>query len=411
MVFPLPYTSPYRLLGIVQRYAWGKIGTSSLVGRLSGFGQSENTSPFAELWFGAHPKSSSVVKSGSDELPLDQFLRSAPLETLGSHSLAHFGASLPFLFKVLSVARPLSIQLHPDLKTAGELFKRNPRQYPDGNHKPELSVAISQVQLLCGMKPYCEIVALLARLPELVLFAGLDLALLTTATGEKALEHVTRLVYAIFNAPSASRADLIRLASRHLLSADSLDPDFIWFQRACSMSAADDPGLLFMLLLKQISLEPGESVYIPANLPHAYLSGDLVECMANSDNVVRAGLTDKFIDTATFLSLVHLGADQDCRLPAIHDPEEGVFIYAPPVPDFQLRRYSGSEISAAFRAEGPAIFFCLKGSATLRGTGSVSSLKLQAGQAAFLPAMGARPPIDLHEGDLFVASCSPKSND
>jgi mannose-6-phosphate isomerase len=175
------------------------------------------------------------------------------------------------------------------------------------------------------------------------------------------------------------------------------------------MCDEDDPGLLFMLFLKRVSLAQGESVFIPANLPHAYLMGDLVECMANSDNVVRAGLTDKFIDTETFLSFVDLSAEQDCRLQPICYPEDGIFLYTPPVPEFQLLRYSGSKESSEFRAEGAAIFFCLEGSVTLSGVDDVSTLELRAGQAAFLPAMSARPIIRMNGGELFVAHCSPQA--
>lgn len=319
----------YRLRPSVQHYDWGIIGTNSFAYKLSPR-QTDSRLPHAELWFGAHSKASSMVE-GPDGIfiPLAELIASAPDFYLGSGVASRFSARLPFLFKILSVAKPLSVQLHPDKEMAARLNLESPLQYPDTNHKPEMSVALTEVELLFGFRSLPQIQDLLKRFVE---FSALtSSSAVADESKEKARifswlmhleqDEVTRLCMSI---AEVLRSGLIKL-----------QPCDRWFLQAFELYPNGDVGLFSFFFLNYLKVPAGEALFIGPNIPHAYLSGEMVECMASSDNVVRLGLTSKFRDVDTMLRIIDY-SEQDTKpfVPVVGQCTEK--LYQLPVDDFQL---------------------------------------------------------------------------
>ncbi len=260
-------SEPIPLVCSAMNYPWGKIGSKSLVAKLLPE-EIDETKPYAELWIGFHPSAPSKPKHSSIN-PEDY----------------------PFLMKVLSVNEPLSIQMHPDKRTAEELHKADPSHYPDSNHKPEIGIALTTVRLFHGFK--ADFSDTLNRYPEL----------LALVAGRSDREGMIKQVIRHENRAPAVRILLDRLKAQGITT--ELEEIFI---ESCTRYSADDVGLPLMFFLNLVTLKPGEAIYTPANVPHGYISGELIECMANSDNVIRCGLTPKFIDSENFLRFLDMDA-------------------------------------------------------------------------------------------------------
>ena len=292
----------------VMNYDWGKLGKNSLVARLQNDEVSE-TKPYAELWAGAHPKAPAEILIDSKSSPLDEFLESNSVELLGANK-----KTLPFLFKALSINTALSIQAHPDKKLAEKLHQNDPSNYPDDNHKPEIAIALTEVELLYGFKPYLEIANAFKKVPELSRLVPHEFIqeFLKLGHGNPDTHKSLKKIYsAILN---SSKSD-IAFASEHLYERLKLKgaptPEAKWILKLRDKFPEGDIGLYSFFLLNYERLLPAEAVFVEPNTPHAYLSGDLVECMANSDNVVRAGLTTKFCDVETLSEMLSY---RDCKV-------------------------------------------------------------------------------------------------
>ncbi|SEW09674.1 mannose-6-phosphate isomerase [[Haemophilus] ducreyi] len=263
--------------------------------------------PYAEYWLGAHPAASATIKFGEQWLSLADVIKQAP-ELLGERSRQQFGDNLPYLLKILDIKQPLSIQLHPNKAQAEYGFNQENRQgipledvrriYKDRNHKPEMMIALSDFWLLHGFKSITAIQACLAKYPS------------TSALAKSLVEKSLAVVYAeIMHADQAQLASWIRPIieqRREDYLADKLklsDPDY-WLLYMTDDLAADAPldaGLMCFYLFNIVHLKKGEGIYQAANLPHAYLRGQSIELMANSDNVIRGGLTTKWVDIPALL--------------------------------------------------------------------------------------------------------------
>jgi len=279
----------------VQRYPWGLPSSRSIVGKLSAARASEE--PCAEYWMGAHPKAPAELISGAERYSLDRALADFSDVVLGERVVQRWGRELPFLFKVLSIGAPLSIQAHPDSARARELHARDPKNYPDSFHKPEIGVALTPVEMLAGFQPPGEVSKNLRGYPELARLVG---------DSAQSVEEVYRAVLGVADVvhSEATTALYSRLAIR---GADCTVAER-YFRSMYAEYGPADRGLFAFFLLNLVTLAPGEAVFMGPNFPHAYLSGELVECMANSDNVVRAGLTRKFQDKETLLSMLDFNA-------------------------------------------------------------------------------------------------------
>lgn len=311
--------------GVVQNYGWGRRGQKSLVARLSS--SPGETEPYAELWFGAHSKAPSPVPALGTTL--DRLIAADPARHLGAKVSERFSASLPFLFKVLSIGDALSIQAHPDRGRAGELHRISPENYPDPNHKPEIAVALSGLEYLAGFVSAAELEATLNRLPELreVLAENSDPA---------------RAFCAVFEKSAAERRSCAEAVKNRLASTGQLDADRWFLKLYPNFAPAGDPGLFAFYLLKLGRLSPGQALFTGANIVHAYLDGEIVECMANSDNVVRAGLTAKHRDVDTLVQMVELSKGASPHRLDSPDRVGGVDSYRSPAEEFLVQRIGAS---------------------------------------------------------------------
>jgi mannose-6-phosphate isomerase len=291
---------PLKLSATVKHYPWGKLGQDSIVCSLmQGAGELSNAEekPFAELWVGTHSGGQSKILNVESNPFLGEMIASNPEQILGESVAKNFGEKLPFMFKILSIGRALSIQAHPDKELASKLHKQNPEFYPDTNHKPELGIALTKASLLYGFLNHEEIIENFKTVPELkALFEDLFNEVSKSKDPSTQKQFLKKLIQELFlvnqsRISECSKALYLRLEKQgHLSERDDK------ILKLKEKYQEGDRGLWFFFILNFVSLNPGEAIFIAPNEPHAYLEGDVAECMASSDNVVRAGLTDKPID-------------------------------------------------------------------------------------------------------------------
>lgn len=322
-----------------RAYAWGS--TDALPAML---GHAPTGEPQAELWLGDHPGSpASVAKATPVPHTLIELIAQDP-EHYGVN-----GGSLPFLLKLLAIGAPLSLQAHPNLAQAAAGFAAENaagvpvdaahRNYRDANHKPELLVALSEVTALSGFRPIAEAVidlrALAAAAPygAAVLSAVADR--LVNASPEAAREAF--LTWAFGDSSEVGEALLGIVDAIGEGSRPAIHPDRLACLRDLLRHYPGDPGVLVSLLLHHVRLAPGEAVYLGARQLHAYLGGIAVEVMAASDNVLRAGLTQKHIDIPEILRVLDFGELAEPRL-AGERIAPGLCAWRPDIADFKLFR-------------------------------------------------------------------------
>jgi mannose-6-phosphate isomerase len=370
----------WSLMNTVRHYPWGsRTVIPELLGEVSPADR-----PYAELWMGAHPDAPSVLSTGT---PLDKAIQEQPDAMLGTAVHDRFGTRLPFLMKVLAADQPLSLQAHPTNEqaqagfaaeeTAGVPRDDPTRTFKDPFHKPELLLALTPVEALCGFRPVEESLHCLAKLqvPELKpTIAALARGGLRAAIPQLiALAPETRSVLVSAVAEAASR-----FVAAH-------DPEFInTYRWAASLAETypGDPGVVISLMCNHLKLAPGEAVFLPAGNLHAYLSGAGVEVMAGSDNVLRGGLTGKHVDLAALIEVLDF---TDGRVPVIHPVlGPGGLRYPVPVEDFDLTRCQLDAQSGSLTTRGPQVLLCTEGTAVL--SSADGELTLAKGESAFVPA-------------------------
>ena len=383
---------------VIRPYAWGsRHGIAALQGR-----PVPAPGPEAELWMGAHPS----APSGVAETTLDAVIAADPDRELGPACVARFGPRLPFLLKVLSADQALSIQLHPSRTQAQAGFRAEhqrgvplaERNYVDDWPKPELLCALTPFEVLAGLRPPRDAAALLRAL-AIAPLAPLA-AELATATAPEAL---SRVLAVILEWPEASRAELVRAVTASCATLASTDSPYAGACAAAVREAGHRPGdlgLVAMLLMRHEVLAPGQAVFMPAGGLHAYLHGTGIEVLANSDNVVRAGLTGKHIDVPELLSLLDPAVTVPVLTPA--PLGDGVTWFDTPAPEFRLYVADLAEPVIPMPAAGPRIALCTAGVATLR-TGSDETVKLPRGESCFIPAADG-PLHACGPARLFLAS-------
>ena len=362
-----------RLEGAIRKYDWGS--TSSIPSML---GCAEDGTPWAELWLGAHPSAPSVV--GETRTPLDELIAADPAAQLGTVVADRFG-SLPFLFKVLAAAAPLSLQAHPSVPQAEAGYAREDaagvpidapnRSFRDRFHKPELICALTDFHALCGFRNPLVTLDVLATIDTSALNPIRDrLAVSSDVDGlGPLLEYLLTL-------PAADAAALVAPV---VAACGVPGPDRHADVRAMAAALGErypgDAGVVTALLLNLVHLKPGEALFLGAGNLHAYLGGTGVEIMANSDNVLRGGLTTKHIDIPTLLEVV----DARPIEPIVQRPAlvQGIASYDTPVPEILLDRI---DLDGSATVSGPAILLCTDGAV------DAGSFSLERGAAAWLPA-------------------------
>ena len=375
---------------VIRPYAWGsRHGIAQLQGR-----PVPAPGPEAELWMGAHPS----APSGVAETTLDAVIAADPDRQLGPACVARFGPRLPFLLKVLSAEQALSIQLHPSRAQAQVGFRAGNVNYVDDWPKPELLCALTPFEVLAGLRDPSDAAALLRALavPALQPLA----AELDAATAPEAL---SRALAAILEWPEDSRADLVTNVVTACATLASSDSPYAAPCAAAVREAGHRPGdlgLVAMLLMRHAVLAPGQAVFMPAGGLHAYLRGTGIETLANSDNVIRAGLTGKHIDVPELLKLLDPAVTVPVLTPA--PLGDGVTWFDTPAPEFRLYVADLAGPVIPMPAAGPRIALCTAGAATLR-TESGETAKLLRGESCFIPAADG-PLHACGPARLFLAS-------
>ena len=390
----------------IQSYVWG---SRTALARLQG--RPPAGKPEAELWMGAHPLAPSTVTVAGRRVTLNRLVADRPSETLGP-VVHRFGSALPFLLKVLAVAEPLSIQVHPSLAQAAEGYAREDaagipldapnRSYRDRNDKPELAVALEPYWMMSGFRPYADVVR------HLEAVGVPDLRAATAALrGRPAEQELGLLLATALQLSEQQRDDLVSRAEKH--AASQLHGEYLglgpedtgsrsvvltetdavarWVQRLAA-SYPGDAGVLGPLLLNVVCLAPGEGTFTGSGTLHAALSGTAVELQANSDNVLRGGLTVKHVDVRELLRVAHFVPEKAAVLDPAADLN-GERHYSTPAAEFALSSVSlgrlprESEFSP--NATGPEILLFLHGDATVTDACG-RSLDCRGGEALFVPA-------------------------
>jgi len=298
--------SIYKLQGIIQHYSWG--GYRFIPGLLRV--ENKEQHPFAEYWVGAHPNHPSSLQVNNISMALNDFISKHKEISTGQNEKESPDV-LPYLLKVLDVRQMLSIQVHPNKHNAKIGFDQENklnipvtaphRNYKDDNHKPELLVALSDFWLLHGFKPAKDLKEALEQTPEF----NFLVPFFTNEDYRGLYEHVMLMEQEGINSILQKLSDRIMpLYKNDLLQKTS--PDF-WAARAIDsfcLNKIFDRGIFSVYFFNLLRLEEGQGIFQPEGLPHAYLEGQNVEIMANSDNVLRAGLTDKHIDVPELLKHV-----------------------------------------------------------------------------------------------------------
>ena len=383
----------FQLSSPVRHYPWGsRTVIPEMLGLPSPAGE-----PYAELWMGAHPDAPSRLEDGTG---LDAAIAADPDGMLGVRVREHFGPRLPFLMKVLAADAPLSLQAHPTTaqaevgfaaeEAAGIPHDDPTRTFKDPFHKPEIMLAITPVEALCGFRPVEESLHCLAKLqlPELMP----TIAALARGGLRAAIPQLLAL--------SARRRDSLvqAVATRAASFVAAHDPEFInTYRWAASLAETypGDPGVVISLMCNHLTVAPGEAVFLPAGNLHAYLSGAGVEVMASSDNVLRGGLTTKHVDLAALIEVLDFA---DGKVPVIRPVlGPGGLRYPTPVEDFDLTRCQVDVEAGVLTTAGPQLLLCAEGTAVL--TTMDREVVLQQGASAFVPAglpVTARGPAVLY---------------
>ncbi|MFI6471662.1 mannose-6-phosphate isomerase, class I [Streptomyces sp. NPDC050516] len=367
-----------RLTNTIRPYAWG---STTLIPEL--LGTAPSGEPQAEMWMGAHPGAPSRLDRGTGPTSLSDVIAADPAGELGRAAVARFGPRLPFLLKVLAAGAPLSLQVHPDLAQAKEGYEAEEqagvpvdaphRNYKDANHKPELICALTPFEGLCGFRTPEEAAQTLAALEVDSLKPYVDL--LRAHPVEAALREVLTAVL------TADREEMAATVTETAAACERLGGAQYTAYASLAHHYPGDPGVIAAMLLNYVQLQPGEALFLGAGVPHAYLSGMGVEIMANSDNVLRCGLTPKHVDVPELLRVVRFEPTD----PGVLRPEAspaGEELYETPIDEFRLSRFVRAEGAAPteLTAQTPQIVLCTAGSP------SVGGLTLTPGASVFVPA-------------------------
>ncbi|KOC61697.1 Mannose-6-phosphate isomerase [Habropoda laboriosa] len=373
----------------IQTYDWGRHGINSTVATLMKSANPDfvldEKKPHAELWMGTHPNGPSYMKDLN--ITLEEYIKQNN-EVLGNSVQQTFGSHLPFLLKVLSVNKALSIQAHPNKKKAKELHQQYPTIYKDANHKPELAIALTPFEALCGFRPIREIKEFLKVLPELRAVIGEDKVLKFMTTDEAG---ITKALKTCFHSLMTCDPGLIALQLRKLLDRlSNLDESLRQTLHASLLERLysdypGDVGCFGIYFFNFITMQPGEAIYLGPNEPHAYLSGDCVECMACSDNVVRAGLTPKLKDVPTLVEILTYTCEPlSAKRFQPSREDECTEVFRPPVSDFAVAKITiplgRSSYNIIPRSTASILII-------INGKGEISSSKiLYRGSVVFIPA-------------------------
>jgi mannose-6-phosphate isomerase len=369
----------------VQNYAWGsRTAIADLLGR-----PAPSALPEAELWIGAHPKAPSRIVAPAKLGTLDQAIQDDPVAILGHEVCDRFGNELPFLLKVLAAAEPLSIQAHPDHEQARRGWARENaegvpldaprRNYKDPNHKPELLSALTPFTALEGFRPFDGI----ARKLEPV--AHPELAPELGRLAREQTPAALRVLFArLMTLDTEEKASVLRRATGEAARRRASDPVWQWVARLMRHHPGDVSALA-PLYLNLVTLAPGDALFLPARELHAYLEGTAIEIMANSDNVLRGGLTPKHVDVPELLAtLVFEGRSPEILKPVASGPGER--LYHTPAREFELGLLDVTPDGPYAPSPGRGVEILLGLAGGTRVVAGTETTPLDTGRAVLVPA-------------------------
>ena len=392
------------LKNTIQEYAWGSPeAIPDLLGQ-----ENPGNKPQAELWMGAHSKAPSLVQYQGQWVSLLDLISKNPIDVLGKNAAKNFNNKLPYLFKVLAAAKPLSIQAHPNLHQAREGFQSEnaqkipldapQRNYRDANHKPECICALTQFWALSRFRRISGILSYLKK----VCAQGLD-AEIHNLKQQPTPKGLKRFYTALMTMDADRQKRIVSQALERAQRFEAEDPVFNWMLKIAD-DYPNDIGVLSPILLNLICLKPGQALFLDAGELHAYLEGLGIELMANSDNVLRGGLTPKHVDVPELLRVLKF-EDLDVTFLKPQERVPNEFVYTSPVAEFELSEITLNS-GAIYRSPADRsveILLCTRGISTLTDCGSQTETRLQQGISALIPAAVERYTIR-GEGTFYKAA-------
>lgn len=390
------------LRNIVKEYSWGSYtAIPKLLGK-----KTPCDKPQAELWIGAHPLASSMVKTGGKWEPLSDLIKKNPSEILGKKCAEKYGAELPFLFKIIAASEPLSIQAHPNLSHAKKGFKSEKRlgippdsfyrNYKDENHKPECVCALSDFEALCGFRPVSEILFFLKKTCPVTLKKQID-ELKKNPNPSGMRSFFTNVMTMDFN---RNKNIISEATEKSRIFADE-NPAFKWVL-ALAGKYPSDIGVISPLFLNYVCLKPGQAMFLPAGELHAYLNGVALELMANSDNVIRGGLTAKHVDIEELSNILRFKSMKNRVILPEKNKNEG--IYKTPSKEFMLSLISvcKDKVYTGSQGRSAEIILCIGGKAVISSSGN-NRIIISRGDSVIIPASVKRYCIE-GKATLYKAS-------
>lgn len=407
------HTGAFLMQNSIQNYLWGSKGKDAFI---PAFLECDYDSelPYAELWIGGHSSAPSLVSISGYYFSLPDLIDRYPIEILGKYVNKKFNGQFPFLLKVLSIADVLSIQIHPNKEQAQKLHLRDFKNYPDNNHKPEVAIAIDSLTALAGFKPINEIVDLLKDFQEIFDFAqdySIENLDQLSIKDEQYQKDFLRNLYSNINEVSISDEErMIRvidcISVRLNNSGDKYEEiKKLFFE--LKEKYGYDVGLFSLFLLKMVHLKEGEAIFIGAGVPHAYIKGNIIECMANSDNVIRAGFTPKFKDIPSLIEMVKYNFSEINILKA--DLKKDVIYYDTPAEEFQISRIrmqNGFEQTNKTSGK-PEIILILDGDITLSTNDGTIKQNFRKGHSVFIPAIHHEYTIETSSESIIIKASVP----
>jgi len=368
-----------------NNYPWGKKGKDSLAARYAaatpgGSFELDEKKEYAEQWMGTYPTTPSLVLSTGKDL--QEHLNANKEALIGKPILSKFGADLPYLPKILSIAKALPLQIHPDKQLAQKLHEKDPSKFGDSNHKPEIAVALSKFEVFVGWKPLPRVQALFTDVPVLrSSFVPND------ARANFTVDNLKGIVSKILSASDEDVKDVYDKL-REMKAADFGEGEgYIaeMLPRLAEQYDKTDPGTLVALLtMNYMVLEKGDAIYVPADGIHAYLSGDIVECMARSDNVLNTGFCPRADRDSIELFTAALTFSPRSADEALLKPKSSpkgtnghTQVLAPPMSEFDMlvTALKSGEKETVEALKGPAILIVTGGKGVLKAEGKETEVK------------------------------------
>ncbi|TGA68313.1 mannose-6-phosphate isomerase, class I [Aliivibrio fischeri] len=375
----------YPMTNVIQDYAWGSHTSIEALFDI----KNSTGKPQAELWMGAHPNGCSAVTVNGDSVLLSDLINQDKEAFLSKTTADAFG-ELPYLFKVLAAEKALSIQVHPNKQQAVDGFEKEEktgialtafnRNYKDNNHKPELVYALTDYKAMNGFRDYQEIVSL---------FSAMQLPTIASYVDELAQKPNSNGLQRFFKAILSLENETKERAVAELLdyASSSTDELFVLLQDL-AIQYPNDVGLFAPLMLNVITLKPGEAMFLSACTPHAYIHGTGLEIMANSDNVLRAGLTPKYMDIDELMSCTEFVSQPLSSLLTQPNTVDGGMSYPIPVNDFKFSVFTATD-ALTLETNSAEILFAIDSDLTLTHENG-DSVTVAKGHSVFVPAYAKR---------------------